>query len=206
MRGIDVVKGHRKGAQRVKDIVRYCGKKGVEYLSLFAFSTENWKRSKREVEAIMELLVEFIILELPELKYNNVKLLVSGRRRYFSQRVLRTLNKAQKQTKDNTGLTLILCLDYGGRQEIVDAVNKIKFPVKEEEFVNHLYLPDIPDIDLMIRTGGEERISNFLLWQLSYAELYFTSILWPDFTDKEMDRALKSYNIRQRRFGMRIEI
>lgn len=205
MRGLDVLIGHQEGAGRVKDISRYCSEIGVGYLSLFAFSTENWQRPNREVDALMDLLVRFLYSELSEMNKNNIRFLVSGRRRNFSKNVIKALEHTIETTSENTGLNLVLCLDYGGRQEIADAARKNKGNSEnEEEFRNNLYLPEVPDIDLLIRTSGEERISNFMLWQLAYSELYFIPVLWPDFTREELRKAIKSYNNRQRRFGMRL--
>ncbi len=226
MRGLDVLYGHQEGAERVRDVSRYLSKIGVGYLTLFAFSTENWQRPNREVDALMDLLVEFLYSELDEMNKNNIKLLISGRRKNFSENVIKALDRTIRETGTNTGLNLILCLDYGGRQEIVDAANKRYYPTRSaekakqalpiqkatetdnrltvEEFKNYLYLPEAPEVDLLIRTSGEERISNFMLWQLSYSELYFTPVLWPDITEDELKKAIKSYNNRNRRFGMRI--
>lgn len=225
MRGLDVLYGHQEGAERVRDVSRYLSEIGVGYLTLFTFSTENWQRPNREVDALMDLLVEFLYSELDEMNKNNIKLLISGRRKNFSENVIKALDRTIRETGTNTGLNLILCLDYGGRQEIVDAANKRYYPPRNgrakqalpiqkatesdnrlsvEEFQNYLYLPEVPEVDLLIRTSGEERISNFMLWQLSYSELYFTPVLWPDITEEELKKAIKSYNNRNRRFGMRI--
>lgn len=206
MRGLDVLIGHQEGAARVKDVSRYCSEIGVGYLTLFAFSTENWQRPNREVDALMDLLVRFLHSELNEMNKNNIRFLIAGRRKNFSKDVIKALEHAIKTTRDNTGLNLVLCLDYGGRQEVIDAAKKSEGNGKldEEEFRNYLYLPEMPDIDLLIRTSGEERISNFMLWRLAYTELYFTPALWPDFRQEELNKAIKSYNNRQRRFGMRI--
>lgn len=206
VRGLDTLFGHQEGALRVKDISRYCSEIGIKFLSLFAFSTENWQRPASEVNALMDLLVSFLHDQLGEMNENNMKFLTSGRSKNFSKNVNETLEYTGKMTEKNTGLRLILCVDYGGRQEIVDAAGKNKETnnLNEEKFRNYLYLPDIPDVDLLIRTSGEQRISNFMLWQLSYSELYFTNALWPDFTREELEKAVKSYNYRQRRFGLRI--
>jgi len=205
VRGLDEIKGHSKGAERVREIVKFCAKSGTGFLSLFAFSAENWQRPAKEVNAIMELLVSFLKKELSELNRNKVKFIAAGRREKFSGRVLSAVEKAEEKTAANSGLRLILCLDYGGRQEIVDGVNKIcKTPVTEEEFGKYLYLPQVPDVDLLIRTSGEERISNYFLWQTAYTEFYFTDTLWPDFTTEELGRAIKSFARRQRRYGRRI--
>jgi undecaprenyl diphosphate synthase len=205
VRGLNAVYGHREGAERVREVSNYCSKIGVSYLSLFAFSTENWQRPDSEVNALMDLLVDFLESQIEEINENNIRLLISGRKNKFSPEVLAALKDAENNTKDNTGLNLILCLDYGGRQEILDASNAADVEkIDEENFRNYLYLPQIPDIDLLIRTSGETRISNFMLWQLSYAELYFSPVLWPDVDVYELEKALKSFNRRQRRFGLRI--
>ena len=203
-RGHDAVWGHKKGAECVRGIVKYCAKHNLKYLSLFAFSCENWQRPKKEVEALFELLVDFLMDELGTMKENNIKLLSMGRRKNFTQKVNKALDYAIDQTAENTGLNLILCLDYSGRQEIVDAANKLKGKrVDEDEFRNFLYLPELPDIDLLIRTSGEERVSNFMLWQIAYSELYFTDVLWPDFTPDELEKAVADFCRRRRRFGKR---
>ncbi|MFW6134915.1 MAG: isoprenyl transferase [Elusimicrobiota bacterium] len=205
-RGMNVIRGHQEGARRVKEITRYCGEIGVKYLSLYAFSTENWSRPKKEIDALMDLLVNFLETEMEELIKNNIKLVTAGRRENFTKKVNSSLDSTIKKTGKNNGLTLVLCLDYGGKQEIVDAANKIKKKHKEidiKSFRDNLYVPWVPDIDLLIRTSGEKRISNFMLWRISYSELYFSTELWPDFTEDELDKAIKSYNSRQRRFGMR---
>ncbi len=203
MRGLKVVSGHREGALRIKDTIDYAAELGIKYVSLYAFSTENWRRSKEEVDALMNLLVLFLKREIKEFNAKNFKIMFSGRRDNFSKKVLNTIRYAEDLTKDNTGLIMILCVDYGGRQEIADAANKTKGEVNIQKISSNLYIPEIPDIDLLIRTSGEERISNFMLWQLAYSELYFADVLWPDFSRDEVDKALTSYSIRQRRFGAR---
>ncbi len=204
MRGLDVVFGHREGAERVKDITRFCRESGVRYLSLFAFSTENWQRPGREVDALMDLLVRFLNSQLGDMKKNNIKFLTAGRKKNFKKDVNKALDYAVRETELNTGLTLVLFLDYGGRQEVIDSAIGVSIELEEEDYRHNLYLPELPDVDLLIRTSGEERISNFMLWQLAYSELYFTPELWPDFKKCEFMKAIKSYNRRQRRFGMRV--
>jgi len=204
MRGLDTAFGHKKGAERVNEVINACSENSVKNLSLFAFSSENWKRPDEEIDALMQLLVEFINEKLNDMKSKNILFKFSGRRDRFSNKVNAALDKAVSSTMDNTGLNLILCLDYGGRQEILDAVNKVSGRIiSEKELSRNLYVPEFPEIDLLIRTSGEERISNFMLWQMSYAELYFTDVLWPDFSSEHLEKAVKSFNRRQRRFGLR---
>ncbi|MEO0234148.1 MAG: isoprenyl transferase [candidate division WOR-3 bacterium] len=209
MRGKNRLYGHKKGVESVRRIVKHSAKVGVKYLTLFSFSTENWNRPKSEVEGLMKLFSKLLEQEIPELYKNNVRMLFIGRRNRLSKELLDRMENAQEVTKNNTGLTLILAFDYGGRQEIVDACKEICRKLKlnqlesldNEEFSKHLYLPDVPDPDLVIRTSGEYRISNFLLWQTAYSEFYFTNVLWPDFDEKEFDKALLDYSKRERRFG-----
>lgn len=203
IRGLDSIWGHRAGADRVTEIAEAAARNSVKYLTFFAFSSENWSRPEREVSAIMDLLSNFLIDHLEEMKKNDIRFLSSGRRDKFSKKVNKLLDNAIYETSSNQGLTLTLCLDYGGRREILDAATAFS-DGKEEDFNQGLYQPELSDIDLLIRTSGEERISNFMLWQLSYAELYFTETLWPDFNVGELFRAVKSYNRRQRRFGRRL--
>ena len=212
-RGLPRVEGHIAGAERVREVLRYTREFGVEYMTLYAFSTENWKRSREEVDALMDLLSRFIDGYLDEMKQNNVRLLVTGRIDGLPERAANDLKRAMAETASLTGHTLILALNYGGRSEIVDAAKKIAEevrhgrldPVKIDEqlFSRYLYLPDVPDPDLMIRTSGEFRLSNFLLWELSYAEFYVTDTYWPDFDREEFRKAIESYSKRDRRFGGR---
>ncbi|MEO0288775.1 MAG: isoprenyl transferase [candidate division WOR-3 bacterium] len=209
LRGKNRLYGHKKGVESVRRIVKHSAKVGVKYLTLFSFSTENWDRPRSEVEGLMKLFSKLLEQEIPELYKNNVRMLFIGRRNRLSKELLDRMENAQEVTKKNTGLTLILAFDYGGRQEIVDACKEICRKLKlnqlenldNEEFSKHLYLPDVPDPDLVIRTSGEYRISNFLLWQTAYSEFYFTNVLWPDFDEKEFDKALLDYSKRERRFG-----
>lgn len=206
-RGLPRVFGHREGINAVEKAVKFSKKVGIKYLTLFAFSTENWQRPKEEVEAIMSLFVEYINKEIPFLIENNIKLLFMGRRD-VADYIKLAMKEAEIKTKDGKDLTLIIAFNYSGRAEIVDAVNKIlqeKKEITEEDFKNYLYLPDIPEPDLLIRTSGEKRISNFMLWQLAYTELYFTETLWPDFDEEEFLKALYDYQSRERRFGKVIE-
>jgi len=194
--------GHYQGVERVRDITRKCGELGVKYLTLYTFSTENWQRPEEEVREIMSLLTKVIRREEKELMENNVKLKVIGRIKDLPKEPRRALRELIRKTSNNTGLVLTLALSYGGRQEIIDAVKKIRGKrVSIKNFKNYLYDPDLPDPDLLIRTGGEMRISNFLLWQIAYSELYFTKTLWPDFSKEELLKAIKDYSSRERRFG-----
>ena len=205
--------GHAAGAQRVLDLMESIRKHNISYLTLYAFSTENWKRSKEEVGFLMDLLARFLDENQEKIKQNRIRLLVTGRMEELPDFCVERLKKVIRYTAEDYDHTLILALNYGGRQEITDAVRKIAAGVKngeiqaeaitEQTVADHLYLPGIPDPDLMIRTSGEERISNFLLWQLSYAEFYFTDIYWPDFDDAQLEKAINTYYKRNRRFGGR---
>jgi len=210
-RGLPRIAGHKAGVKAVKRIVRAAGDLKISVLTLFTFSQENWKRPKNEVSAIMKLLYETTKREINDLDKNNVKLMTTGRTEEFSPRRRQILQEAMERTKDNTGLVLNLALNYGGRTEILDAVKKIAGDVKrgkldpeqltEESFSDYLYTNTLPDPDLLIRTSGEMRISNFLLWQTSYTELYVTDILWPNFSVGNFYEAIWDYQSRERRFG-----
>jgi len=210
-RGLPRTAGHQAGVKAVKRVVKAAGDLGVSVLTLFTFSQENWKRPKSEVSAIMKLLYETTKREINELDENNVKLITTGRIEELSPQRRQILQEAMEKTKDNTGLVLNLALNYGGRTEILDAVKKIAADVRESRlnpddlderrFSGYLYTNGLPDPDLLIRTSGEMRISNFLLWQTSYTELYVTDILWPNFTAKDFYEAIWDYQNRQRRFG-----
>ncbi len=202
VRGMESVWGHRKGAESVRKIVRYCALQGVEYLSLFAFSTENWSRPRKEVESLMELFVEYINSQLEEMKEKEIRFLFSGRRERFSSKVKEAFTRAEKETAQLKKMKLVLCVNYGGRQELADAA--IKSYREGGELPANFYIPSLPDVDLLIRTSGEQRLSNFMLWQMAYSELYFTDVLWPDFSEKDMEKALKSFSRRSRKFGKRV--
>lgn len=197
------IEGHLAGANRIISLAKYIFNKGVKYLSIYAFSTENFNRSAEEVSYLMGLIIKFFNERVNELHDYNIKIVVSGLRDNLSKEVLKCIDNVVDLTKDNTGGVLNVCLNYGGRREIVDAVNKIKeanVSITEETFGKYLY-NDLPDLDFVIRTSGEERISNFMLWQISYAEFYFPKVYFPDFDEKEFDKALEIYNNRNRRFG-----
>lgn len=203
-RGLKRTEGHREGYKTLKKISKYILHKGTKYLSVFAFSTENFNRPKEEVDYLMNLFIKGFKNDTWYFNKENIRVVFSGRKEKLSKEVLEAMDVMEKDTLNNTGGILNICLNYGGRAEIVDAVNKIikdkKESITEEEFKKYLY-QDLPDIDLMIRTSGEIRISNFMLWQLSYAELYFPNCYFPDFLEEEYDKALTEYTKRDRRFG-----
>jgi len=209
--GLPRIKGHEAGAQAVRECVEGCGELKVEYLTLYAFSAENWQRPKGEVHSLMRLLEKFLREKTPELIEKNVRLQAIGRLTDLPESSQKQLHKTIEQTAGNTGLTLILALSYGGRLEIIDGIKSLlravevghidKGMIDVEMFSKHLYTRYYPDPDLLIRTSGEMRLSNFLLWQLSYTEIYVTQKLWPDFTKKDLFAAVEEYGRRQRRYG-----
>ena len=211
LRGKPRIFGHRAGADSLRAILRACREHGVEYLTVYAFSTENWIRPKEEVSGLMSLLKTFLKKDEHELHENQVRLRVTGRIHDLPRAVRAELERVMAATQHYQKGHLILALSYGGRTEIVDAIRAVAAKVKlgvlepgqidEETIARHLYLPDVPDPDLMIRTSGELRLSNFLLWELSYAEFYFTDTLWPDFRAPDFAKALAEYARRQRRYG-----
>ncbi|WP_052045163.1 isoprenyl transferase [Caloranaerobacter azorensis] len=203
--------GHKEGVERVKEIVRACGNLGIEYLTLYAFSTENWARPKDEVDTLMKLLVEYLRKELDTLHRNNVKIKVLGNIERLPDLPKSEIVRAIEKTKNNKKLILNIALNYGSRDEIIEAVKNIVHDVKynkidveeinKEIFKKYLYTGDQPDPDLLIRTSGEQRVSNFLLYQIAYSEFYFTDILWPDFKEEHLYKAILEYQKRERRFG-----
>lgn len=203
--------GHENGTKSVRLTVETCAKLGIENLTLYAFSTENWNRPKLEVDTLMKLLISSLKTELKTLQDNNIKLNTIGNIELLPKSAQKQLLGVIEKTKDNTRMTLTLALSYGSREEILNAVKKISDKVKnniistdvidESIFNQHLYTQNLPDVDLLIRTSGEHRISNFLLWQIAYAELYFTDVLWPDFKEDDLYEAIISYQKRERRFG-----
>ena len=205
------IEGHRAGADSARIIIRTAGEIGIKYLTLYAFSVENWNRPKDEVDALMKYLIHYLKSETPELNKNNVKLEVIGQIYRLPENVQEHLKRSITTLSRNNGLTLVMALSYGGRTEIVDAVRSIAAKAKsreldpaditEEVFAQHLYTRNLPDPDLLIRTSGEMRVSNFLLWQISYAELVITPTLWPDFRKPQLYAALEEYHRRHRRFG-----
>lgn len=209
-KGMSRSEGHSEGAKNLINLSRYIFSKGIKILSVFVFSTENFKRSKQEVDYLMNLFVTMFNQYCKDLKKENVKIVFSGRREFLPKKVLEVMDKVIKTTKDNNNGILNVCLNYGGQAEIVDATKKMiddvlekrikKEEINEELFSKYLY-NDLPPIDFLIRTSGELRISNFILWQLVYAELYFPKTYFPDFKEKEFDEAILEYNKRNRRFG-----
>lgn len=212
-RGLPRVIGHREGVESVRVIVKTAREIGIKYLTLYTFSTENWKRPKDEVQTLMNMLEEMLLKETPELNKNRVRINAIGRLDELYPNARKALDEALRLTKDNESLILTLCLNYGGQGEIVDAVKKIVLEDRkkhidleqfnEEKFTRYLYDPSLPPPDLLIRTGAErrERISNFLLYQIAYAEIYFTKTLWPDFRKKEFLKAIEDFKNRERLFG-----
>jgi undecaprenyl diphosphate synthase len=210
-RSLPRVEGHRQGAESARTIIRTSGELGIKYLTLYAFSAENWNRPKDEVDALMKYLIHYLKTETPELNKNNVRLEVIGQIHRLPKNVQEHLKESIQTLSQNSGLTLVMALSYGSRIEIVDAVRRIAEEAKqgklkpadinEEVISQHLWTRDIPDPDLLIRTSGEMRVSNFLLWQISYSELVVTPTLWPDFRKPQFFAALEEYAQRHRRFG-----
>lgn len=210
-RGMPRTLGHKKGAENVVKITRAMKESGVKYLTLYAFSTENWQRSKDEVDALMQLLNEYLDKELKEIMDNNVRIVFIGERYMLSDSIQAKMAFLEKESEKNTDLTLCIALSYGSRQEILSAVKKIAAKVKEgsmdisqitqDVFSEELYTKEIPDPDVLIRTSGEQRISNYLLWQSAYTELFFTNTLWPDFDKDELWDIINKFNQRERRYG-----
>ena len=199
------VMGHKRGLDALEEMVKNCAQVGVEYLTVFAFSTENWRRPEDEVSFLMGLFLQALQKQVQRLHENNMRLKVIGSRERFSTEILQGIEAAEVLTAGNTGLTLCIAADYGGRWDILQAANRVvaegSGEITEDSLSRYLMLGDAPEPDLFIRTGGETRISNFLLWQMAYAELYFTDTLWPDFDKKSFDDAVASYQKRERRFG-----
>ena len=205
------IMGHRKGVETVREIVEECSNIGIRFLTLFAFSAENWSRPKTEVRSLMTLLKKYIKMEVPRMMRNNIRFNVIGNRSDLPDDVACALDDARRVTSENFGMTMTLALSYGSRQELLDASRQIAKDISdgslnpekltEELFSSYLYTSGLPDPDLLIRTSGEMRISNFLLWQLAYTEFYFTDELWPDFDAQSLNRAIDSYRKRERRFG-----
>ncbi|WP_091657882.1 isoprenyl transferase [Alteribacillus iranensis] len=210
-KGLPRVAGHREGMKVINKIVKKANTLSVQYLTLYAFSTENWKRPKTEVDFLMRLPQQFLSKELPALKENNVRVRVMGDESVLPEYTRRAVEQAVLETKENTGLVLNFALNYGSRHELVRMVKDISEDVKNEQLSvnnideelisNKLLTCDLPDPDLLIRTSGEMRLSNFMLWQLAYSEFWFTNVLWPDFTDKDLEEAVKTYQQRKRRYG-----
>lgn len=203
--------GHENGSKSVNRIVKNCALLGIKNLTLYAFSTENWNRPKLEVDTLMKILVRQLKIEIPTLQANNIRLNCIGNIEKLPNSAQKTLKEVMSLTANNSKMTLTLALSYGAREELISMVKKISEKVKNDSLSideinesiinNHLYSHDLPDVDLLIRTSGEHRISNFMLWQIAYAELYFTDVLWPDFSEEDLYQAIISYQKRERRFG-----
>lgn len=197
--------GHNEGVKAVKKTINACLDFGIKFCSFFVFSTENFKRDKEEIDNIFELLDDYIKSDLDEFNDKNIRLVISGDLSRLPENLQKSLAKCIEKTKNNNKMIVNMCLNYGGRQDIINACNNaIKLGIEkvdEENFKHLLYTKDLPDLDFVIRTSGEERLSNFMLYDLAYAELYFTKTLWPDFDKKTLTKALKDYNKRERRFG-----
>lgn len=210
-RGLPRSMGHKEGCVTVEKTVEIAARMGIEYLTVYGFSTENWKRSEEEVGALMQLFRYYMVRLLKIAKNNNVRVKMIGDRTRFAQDIIEGINRLEAETKDNTGLTFVIAVNYGGRDEIVRAVRKLALEyretgrsieeVDEQMFASYLDTAGIPDPDLLIRTSGEIRLSNYLLWQLAYTEIYVTDCLWPDFNKEELEKAIIQYNSRDRRFG-----
>ena len=211
-RGLPRIEGHRAGTVSVKEAVRTCGELGIDVLTLYAFSTENWKRPRWEVSVLMKLLLQTINTEITELDEKNVRVISIGRISDLPKETRQALEKAMERTAKNSGLTLNLALSYSGRSEIIEAIRRIAVKLQEgtididdideARFQDFLYTARLPDPDLLIRTSGELRISNFLLWQMAYTEIWVTDVLWPDFRQQHLFQAVRDYQQRERRFGL----
>jgi undecaprenyl diphosphate synthase len=209
------IAGHRKGSEAVRRVVRSCRKLGIRYLTLYAFSSENWSRPAEEVAALMKLLVQYLRSEEKELMDNGIRLTAIGNTSSLPDRVRKTLQKIMDKTAGNRDMTLVLALNYGGRDEILEAARRVltahdRGTLEMEDltpgvFSSYLYTAGIPDPDLLIRTSGEYRVSNFLLWQTAYTEFFFTDVLWPDFSEEHLMEAIQDYQKRERRFGLTSE-
>lgn len=211
-RGLPVSSGHSRGAEVFKNLALYCNKIGLKNLTVYAFSTENWKRSSKEISALMFLFKKYLKSVMRDFKNENIKLRFIGDTSKFSNDIQKLIDTIETETKDRTGMRLNIAMNYGSRAEIINAVknmqkdidspiNKDISDLTEEKFGYYLYTENQPDVDFLIRTGGEKRISNFLLWQSAYAELYFIDVLWPDFSEKIFNEAIQEYSNRNRRFG-----
>jgi undecaprenyl diphosphate synthase len=205
--GLPTYEGHLAGHDRVQEVALAAFDAGVEFVSMYAFSTENWNRSKEEVDKLMKLVLKSLVSDVPIMNKNNIKLLVIGSRENLSEKITKVIESAEMSTKDNTGGTLVLCFNYGGQLEIVDAVKKIIQSGVDANEVNtdlisaNIYGPEIPPIDIVVRTGGEHRISNFMLWRISYSELMFIDKFWPDMTKDDIKIIIDEYSNRSRRIG-----
>ena len=206
-RGLSRLEGHKAGLENARRVIRHLSSLGVKYVTLYSFSTENWKRPDAEIKGLFGLINDVISSYIPELAGNNIRLRHLGHLDKLPAMLKHKLESLLSETSQNSGLTLSLAFDYGGRDEIIQAVKKLvkdglaADKITENVFDGYLYTAGIPEADLVIRTGGEMRLSNFLLWQSAYSELYFSEVMWPDFGEKEIDKAISAFNQRQRRFG-----
>lgn len=206
-RGLPIMEGHRQGYGNLKNITEYAFNNGIEYVSAYVFSTENWNRSQEEVQNLMKLLLWILQHELDNLSKHGIRIRTLGTKFRLGKVLIKAIHEAEEKTKDNDKGTLLLCLNYGGQQEIVDAMKRIVAEgISEQEITaelieQHLYAPGIPPLDLIIRTSGEQRLSNFMLWEGAYSELMFTDTYWPDFTKEELQEMLAKYGQRHRRIG-----
>jgi undecaprenyl diphosphate synthase len=206
-RGLPRLEGHRAGIKNARSVVKFLSKRGVKYVTLYSFSTENWDRPQDEVSGLLKIMEESIEKEALEFHKNGIRIHHLGHLDILPERLTQEIGKALELTRNNTGMAVNFAFNYGGRLEILDAVRSIMAKgipaddIDEELFSHHLYTAGVPDVDLVIRTGGEFRISNFLLWQSAYSEYYFTEVLWPDFNTREVKKALQAYSRRKRRFG-----
>jgi undecaprenyl diphosphate synthase len=206
-KGLTTLRGHEAGAEALRKAALYAFKRGIKFITIFAFSTENWGRDNKEVSHLMDLLVRAINKHLQEFIEAGIKIVFVGSKAGLSQKVLETMGLAETSSAMNTKGTLAVCFNYSGQQEIVDAVRAIVSTgakadsISNKTLVKHLYRPELPPVDVVVRTSGEMRLSNFLIWQTAYSELIFTSVLWPDFGEKDIDGVVEEYNKRQRRYG-----
>jgi undecaprenyl diphosphate synthase len=204
-RGMPKLEGHRKGYNNLKDLAKHAADRGIKYLSAYIFSTENWNRSKDEVEYLMKLAYQLLTRDVEELNRENIRVIWLGSRQKISKKLQSAIDKAVETTKSNTRGTLCLCFNYGGRQEVMDAAQKLidegVKTVTPDNFQEAIYAPEVPDVDLIVRTSGQYRISGYMLWRSAYSELYFIDKYWPDFNRDDFDHALDWYASRERRFG-----
>jgi undecaprenyl diphosphate synthase len=206
-RGLSALEGHRKGYEVLKTISEAALDRGVKYITAFAFSTENWNRTKEEVGYLMDLAYKMVSRDLKEMHQKNIRIVWLGSEERISKKLIKALKKAVETTKNNTKGTLALCFNYGGKEEIVQAMKNLMNDgvkaddITEEKISKYLYTPDVPPIDIMVRTSGEQRISNFMLWRVAYSELMFVDKHWPDFDEQDLDNVIKEFGRRQRRFG-----
>ncbi len=208
---LPIAAGHQQGAKTLEQICRDVRDLGIKYLTLYAFSTENWQREPEEVGSLMKILRQYLQNDLQEIQKENVRIIFIGERQMLDKDIIDSMRRIEKQTETNSDMTLCLAISYGSRQEILNAVRQIAKLARAEEikiedideklFSKMLYTKDIPDPDLIVRTSGEQRLSNYLLWQLAYSEIYFSDVLWPDFNREELEKIVENYHLRERRYG-----